>query len=117
MNIKRLVPDTITSCNLLCGAVAVIMATEGAFLYAFLFILLGAFFDFFDGMSARLLKVPSALGIQMDSLADDEHVRYCDHPWQMTASRSVMVISQRMCAWSVKLSLTDEALFLGQLAE
>ena len=36
MNIKRLVPDTITSCNLLCGAVAVIMATEGAFLYAFL---------------------------------------------------------------------------------
>ena len=71
MNIKRLVPDTITSCNLLCGAVAVIMATEGAFLYAFLFILLGAFFDFFDGMSARLLKVPSALGIQMDSLADD----------------------------------------------
>ncbi len=55
--------------------------------------------------------------IRMDSLADDEHVRYCDHPWQMTASRSVMVISQRMCAWSVKLSLTDEALFLGQLAE
>ena len=71
MNIKRLVPDTITSCNLLCGAVAVLMATEGAFLYAFLFILLGAFFDFFDGMSARLLKVPSPLGIQMDSLADD----------------------------------------------
>ena len=64
MNIKRLVPDTITSCNLLCGALAVFLATEGAFLYAFLFILLGAFFDFFDGMSARLLKVPSALGIQ-----------------------------------------------------
>ena len=55
--------------------------------------------------------------IRMDSLADDEHVRYCDHSWQMTASRSVMVIYQRMYAWSVKLSLTDEALFLGQLAE
>lgn len=71
MNIKRLVPDSITACNLLCGTVAVLMATEGAFLYAFLFILLGAFFDFFDGMSARLLNVPSAIGIQLDSLADD----------------------------------------------
>ena len=71
MNIKRLVPDGITACNLLCGAVAVLLAVEGAFLYAFLLILLGAFFDFFDGMSARLLKVPSAMGIQMDSLADD----------------------------------------------
>ena len=71
MNIKRLVPDTITSCNLLCGAVAVIMATEGAFLYAFLFILLGAFFDFFDGMlhpkhrrgGSRLAKTIERIGI------------------------------------------------------
>lgn len=48
---------------------------------------------------------------RMDSLADDDHVRFCDHPWQMPASRSVMVISQRKCAWSVKHSLTEEALF------
>jgi len=48
---------------------------------------------------------------RMDSVSDDEHVRYCDHPWQMAASRSVMDISQRMCAWSVKHSLTEEALF------
>lgn len=39
----------------------------------------------------------------MDSMSDDEHVRYCDHPWQMTASRSVMVISRRMCTWSAKI--------------
>lgn len=71
MNFKRIIPDAITCCNLLCGCIAVFLATQNAFLYAFLFILGGAFFDFFDGMSARLLKVPSPLGIQLDSLADD----------------------------------------------
>ena len=71
MNYKRIIPDAITSCNLLCGSIAVFLATQGAFLWAFVFILGGAFFDFFDGLSARLLKAPSPIGIQLDSLADD----------------------------------------------
>jgi len=37
---------------------------------AALFILLGIFFDFFDGLAARLLNVGSELGKQLDSLAD-----------------------------------------------
>lgn len=61
----------ITCCNLLCGAVAVFLASQSCFVYAFLFILAGAFFDFFDGMVARKLGVSRPLGIQMDSLADD----------------------------------------------
>lgn len=61
----------ITSGNLLSGAVATYLATQGAFMWAFGFILLGAFFDFFDGMTARKLNVSGPLGIQMDSLADD----------------------------------------------
>lgn len=68
---KRIIPDTITCCNLLCGCMAVFLATQGAFLWAFVCILGGAFFDFFDGLSARLLKAPSPVGIQLDSLADD----------------------------------------------
>jgi len=71
MNYKRIIPDAITSCNLLCGSIAVFLATQGAFIWAFVFILGGAFFDFFDGLSARLLKAPSPIGIQLDSLADD----------------------------------------------
>lgn len=70
MNAKRIIPDTITSCNLLCGSIAVFLATQGAFMWAFVFILGGAFFDFFDGLSARLLKAPSPIGVQLDSLAD-----------------------------------------------
>ena len=68
INYKRIIPDAITCCNLLCGSVAVFLATQGAFMWAFVFILLGAFFDFFDGLSARILKVPSPIGIQLDSL-------------------------------------------------
>jgi CDP-diacylglycerol--serine O-phosphatidyltransferase len=68
---KRIIPDAITCCNLLCGSIAVFLATQGAFIAAFVFILAGAFFDFFDGLSARLLHAPSPIGIQLDSLADD----------------------------------------------
>lgn len=38
---------------------------------AMLFIVLGAVFDFFDGMSARLLNVSSPIGKELDSLADN----------------------------------------------
>ena len=38
---------------------------------ALLFIVLGAVFDFFDGMVARLLNVSSPIGKELDSLADD----------------------------------------------
>lgn len=71
MNCKRIIPNAITSCNLLCGSVAIIFALHNAFVGAFVFILAGAFFDFFDGLSARLLKAPSPIGVQLDSLADD----------------------------------------------
>ena len=37
---------------------------------AFIFILLGALFDFFDGMVARALGVSGRLGVELDSLAD-----------------------------------------------
>ena len=38
---------------------------------ALLFIVIGAVFDFFDGMVARLLHVSSPIGKELDSLADD----------------------------------------------
>ena len=38
---------------------------------ALLFIVIGAVFDFFDGMVARMLNVSSPIGKELDSLADD----------------------------------------------
>ena len=71
MQIKRIIPNSLTCANLLCGSAAVFMATQEQFLWAFALIISGAIFDFFDGASARWLKVPSPLGVQLDSLADD----------------------------------------------
>ena len=71
MGFKKHIPNTITCCNLLSGCVSCVMAMQGNFTMALTFIVLGAVFDFFDGMVARLLKVSSPLGVQLDSLADD----------------------------------------------
>lgn len=45
-------------------------AFEGVYLYAFVCIIMGAVFDFFDGLTARALKVSSPIGKELDSLAD-----------------------------------------------
>lgn len=71
MNIKRHIPNTITCCNLICGCIATGFAFNSEYDNAFLFIILGAVFDFFDGFAARLLHVSSAIGKELDSLADD----------------------------------------------
>ncbi len=61
----------ITCCNLICGCIATTYAITGHPVMALLFIVLGATFDFFDGMTARLLHVSSEIGKELDSLADD----------------------------------------------
>lgn len=43
---------------------------EGNIFYGAYFILIAAFFDFFDGFAARMLKVSSDIGKELDSLAD-----------------------------------------------
>lgn len=68
--ITKHIPNTLTSLNLFSGCLAIIAAYENNFELAALFIVAGAVFDFFDGMSARLLKAYSPLGKELDSLAD-----------------------------------------------
>ena len=71
MSIKKHIPNTITCCNLISGCIATFWAFEGKCDMALLFIVIGAVFDFFDGMVARLLHVSSPIGKELDSLADD----------------------------------------------
>lgn len=71
INIKRHIPNTVTCCNLLSGCIAAVMALQSNYELAISFIILGAVFDFFDGMLARLFKVSGPLGKELDSLADD----------------------------------------------
>lgn len=69
--IVRNIPNSITCCNLISGCIATYNAFLGDIRMALLWIIVGAVFDFFDGMSARLLKVSSPIGKELDSLADD----------------------------------------------
>ena len=68
---KKHIPNAITCCNLISGCIAVYFAFKGLYTLALQWIVIGAVFDFFDGMSARLLHVSSPIGKELDSLADD----------------------------------------------
>ena len=70
MGITKYIPNTITSMNLLCGALGVIFTFQGALDIAFYLMLAAAVCDFFDGFAARLLKAYSPMGKELDSLAD-----------------------------------------------
>ena len=68
---KKHIPNTITCLNLISGCIATYFAFQSNYKMALLFIVIGAVFDFFDGMVARLLHVSSPIGKELDSLADD----------------------------------------------
>jgi len=70
MPIKRNIPNAMTSGNLLCGCLAIIKVFEGDLVWAAYLVGIAAVLDFFDGFVARLLKVSSPLGKDLDSLAD-----------------------------------------------
>ncbi|MCE2616865.1 CDP-diacylglycerol--serine O-phosphatidyltransferase [Phocaeicola oris] len=69
--IVRNIPNAVTCGNLFSGCIAAVMAFQQNYEAAVGFIILGAIFDFFDGMFARLLHVSAPMGKELDSLADD----------------------------------------------
>ena len=70
MRIKKHIPNALTTLNLICGLISTISTFEGNLTWASLFVFIAAVFDYLDGTAARLLKVYSELGKQLDSLAD-----------------------------------------------
>jgi len=63
-------PNIITCCNLLCGCLSIYCGFKGNLNWACIYIILGAIFDFFDGMTARALHISGPIGKELDSLAD-----------------------------------------------
>ncbi|MEO8733772.1 MAG: CDP-alcohol phosphatidyltransferase family protein, partial [Flavobacteriales bacterium] len=62
--------DLLTTGNLCCGVVSILLASQGQLTLACWLIFLAAIFDVFDGMAARAFGGGSPLGAQLDSLAD-----------------------------------------------
>ncbi len=67
---KKHIPNAITCLNLFSGCIGIVYAFQGNLIYAGYAIIIAAIFDFFDGMTARLLKAYSDIGKELDSLAD-----------------------------------------------
>jgi CDP-diacylglycerol---serine O-phosphatidyltransferase len=73
MALKHHIPNALTLCNLLCGCLAIAETVTSPFsnlVIAQYLIIAGASFDVLDGLAARILKVKSEIGVQLDSLAD-----------------------------------------------
>lgn len=76
--IRRNIPNCLTCLNIAAGVLAIICASRGsepmwglqAYLWAYIFIAIGAAADFLDGFAARLLGAYSDLGRELDSLCD-----------------------------------------------
>ena len=66
----RHIPNFLTCCNLLCGCIGIVYCLEERNVPAAYFVWAAGFFDFFDGFAARMLKVASPIGKELDSLAD-----------------------------------------------
>lgn len=67
---KKHIPNILTLSNLLAGCIGLVYAFNGNLVYASYAIWIAAIFDFLDGFSARMLKVSSPIGKELDSLAD-----------------------------------------------
>jgi len=70
MNIRKYIPDFITSLNIACGVVGIVFAFKGRCDIAFLLMIAASVFDFLDGFAARGLNAYSDLGKELDSLCD-----------------------------------------------
>lgn len=70
MSITKQVPNFITLLNLTAGLIALVYAFDTNLQMAFIWVCIGIFLDFWDGFFARILKAQSAIGLQLDSLAD-----------------------------------------------
>jgi len=67
---KKHLPNALTCANLACGLVGIVWAFRGELRTTALFVAVAAVFDFLDGFAARMLKVQSPMGKELDSLAD-----------------------------------------------
>jgi CDP-diacylglycerol--serine O-phosphatidyltransferase len=70
MSFTKHIPNTITCGNLFCGCLAILKAFEGDLQWCAYLVGIAAVLDFLDGFAARMLKAYSAVGKDLDSLAD-----------------------------------------------
>ena len=67
---KKLIPNMITSGNILCGMLSLVLTLHGHYVPSVILIYMAVIFDFMDGKVARRIGGSTAFGVELDSLAD-----------------------------------------------
>ncbi len=67
---RSFVPNLLTIANLFSGFASIVYCSMEDYNRAAFFIILGAFFDMLDGLTARMIKASSEFGGELDSLCD-----------------------------------------------
>ena len=65
-----LLPSLLTTGNLFCGFLALVLASQQRYTEAAISIFVGMLMDMLDGKVARMTKTTSQFGVELDSLAD-----------------------------------------------
>jgi CDP-diacylglycerol---serine O-phosphatidyltransferase len=65
-----LLPSLLTTGNLFCGFLALVLASQQRYTDAAISIFVGMLLDMLDGKVARMTKTTSQFGVELDSLAD-----------------------------------------------
>ena len=68
--IIRLIPNIFTTVGMCIGLTGIRFALESNWKSAVVCVLVAAFFDLIDGLTARMLKATSKIGAELDSLSD-----------------------------------------------
>ena len=70
LSFREIAPNMVTSGNLLCGTMSLILVLHGRVVPAAWLVFMAVFFDFMDGKVARRLGGGTHFGLEFDSLAD-----------------------------------------------
>jgi len=121
-----LLPSLLTTANLFCGFLAIVLSAESRFVEAAIAVFVGLVLDILDGKVARLTRTTTQFGVEFDSLADV--VSFCVAPAYMLYSLAlahagriawlgaflfVICGALRLARFNVYQGVTDRRYFVG----
>jgi CDP-diacylglycerol--serine O-phosphatidyltransferase len=121
-----LLPSLLTTANLFCGFLAIVLSAQARFVEAAVAVFVGMVLDILDGKVARLTRTTTQFGVEFDSLADV--VSFCVAPAFMLYSLAlsqagrvawlgsflfVICGALRLARFNVHQGVTDRRYFVG----
>ncbi len=121
-----LLPSLLTTANLFCGFLAIVLSAQARFLEAAVAIFVGMVLDILDGKVARLTRTTTQFGVEFDSLADV--VSFCVAPafmlYSLALSRAgrvawlgaflfVICCALRLARFNIHQGVSDRRYFVG----